>query len=77
MEDKLEQAVAKLIPALGAVDAANSLLAKIKEEIKEELGLNPASVIYGIKRAEKKKLNAEKVEIEDNIYEEIVEKELV
>ena len=74
---KLEEAVAKLIPALEAVDGANELLTKIKEEIKEDLGLNPASVIYGIKRGLKKKLNAEKVELEDSIYEEIVEQDLV
>lgn len=75
--NNLEEAVAKLIPALEAVDGANELLARVKEEVKEELGLNPVAVIYGIKRAEKKKLNAEKVEIEDNIYEEIVENSLV
>ena len=75
--NNLEEAVVKLIPALEAVDSANELLARVKEEVKEELGLNPVAVIYGIKRAEKKKLNAEKVEIEDNIYEEIVEQELV
>lgn len=75
--NNLEEAVAKLIPALEAVDSANELLVRVKEEVKEELGLNPVAVIYGIKRAEKKKLNAEKVEIEDNIYEEIVEHELV
>lgn len=75
--NNLEEAVAKLIPALEAVDSANELLARVKEQVKEELGLNPVAVIYGIKRAEKKKLNAEKVEIEDNIYEEIVEQELV
>ena len=75
--NNLEEAVAKLIPALEAVDSANELLARVKEQVKEELGLNPVAVIYGIKRAEKKKLNAEKVEIEDNIYEEIVEHELV
>lgn len=75
--NNLEEAVAKLIPALEAVEGANELLARVKEEVKEELGLNPVAVIYGIKRAEKKKLNAEKVEIEDNIYEEIVEHELV
>ena len=75
--NNLEEAVAKLVPALEAVDAANELLASVKETVKEELGLNPVVVIYGIKRAEKKKLNAEKVEIEDSIYEEIVEQELV
>ena len=75
--NNLEEAVAKLIPALEAVESANELLARAKEQVKEELGLNPVAVIYGIKRAEKKKLNAEKVEIEDNIYEEIVEQELV
>ena len=75
--NNLEEAVAKLIPALEAVESANELLARVKEEVKEELGLNPVAVIYGIKRAEKKKLNAEKVEIEDSIYEEIVEQELV
>ena len=75
--NNLEEAVAKLIPALEAVDSANELLVRAKEQVKEELGLNPVAVIYGIKRAEKKKLNAEKVEIEDNIYEEIVEHELV
>ena len=75
--NNLEEAVAKLIPALEAVDSANDLLARVKEQVKEELGLNPVAVIYGIKRAEKKKLNAEKVEIEDNIYEEIVENSLV
>lgn len=74
---KLEEAVAKLIPALEAVDGANELLARIKEEVKEDLGLNPASVIYGIKRGLKKKANAEKVELEDSIYEEIVEQDLV
>lgn len=77
MNENLKEAVAKLIPALEAVDSANELLARVKEEVKEELGLNPVAVIYGIKRAEKKKLNAEKVEIEDNIYEEIVENSLV
>ena len=75
--NNLEEAVAKLIPALEAVDSANELLARVKEQVKEELGLNPVAVIYGIKRAEKKKLNAEKVEIEDSIYEEIVEQDLV
>lgn len=75
--NNLEEAVAKLIPALEAVESANELLARVKEEVKEELGLNPVAVIYGIKRAEKKKLNADKVEIEDSIYEEIVEQELV
>ena len=77
MNENLKEAVAKLIPALEAVDSANELLARVKEEVKEELGLNPVAVIYGIKRAEKKKLNAEKVEIEDTFYEEIVEQELV
>jgi len=74
---KLEEAVAKLIPALEAVDGANELLARVKEQVKEDLGLNPASVIYGIKRGLKKKSNAEKVELEDSIYEEIVEQDLV
>ena len=77
MNENLKEAVAKLTAALGAVDSANELLASVKETVKEELGLNPVAVIYGIKRAEKKKLNAEKVEIEDNIYEEIVENSLV
>ena len=77
MNENLKEAVAKLTAALEAVDAANEILARVKEQVKEELGLNPVAVIYGIKRAEKKKLNAEKVEIEDNIYEEIVEQDLV
>ena len=71
MSDKLKEAVAKLIPALEAVEGANDLLARVKEEVKEDLELNPNAVTYGIKRAMKKKLKPEDVELQDGLYEKI------
>lgn len=74
--EKLQEAVNKLTAALSAVDAANELMARVKDEVKD-MDLNPSALIFAIKRVQKRKLNPEPVELQDELYEQIWENELV
>lgn len=74
--EKLQEAVNKLTAALSAVDAANELMARVKEDVKD-MDLNPSALIFAIKRVQKRKLNPEPVELQDELYEQIWENELV
>lgn len=74
--EKLQEAVNMLTAALSAVDAANELMARVKDEVKD-MDLNPSALIFAIKRVQKRKLNPEPVELQDELYEQIWENELV
>jgi len=74
--EKLQEAVNKLTAALSAVDAANELMARVKDDVKD-MDLNPSALIFAIKRVQKRKLNPEPVELQDELYEQIWENELV
>lgn len=76
MSENLKEAVAKLTAVLDNVDAANEMLAKVKDDVKD-MGLNARAIIYGIKRAKKKKEGSETIELQDDMYDIIFQEELV
>ena len=59
-----------------AVDAANELLARAKDDVKD-MDLNPSAVVYAIKRAKKKKEGSEVIELQDDYYDSVFQEELV
>ena len=74
--DKLQEAVLKLTSALQTVESANEVLAKVKQDVKDE-GLNPNAIIYGIKRNLARQKNPENIELQDEVYETIFQNELI
>ena len=74
--DNLQEAVNKLTSALDAVDSANEMLAKVKQDVKD-LNLNPSAILYGIKRNKLRQKNPEAIELQDEVYETIFANELI
>lgn len=74
--EKIREATNKLTAAIEAQEAATDLMAKVKEEVKE-LELNPAALIWAIKRAKNRKNKAEKIDLEDDLYELVWNEDLV
>lgn len=74
--ENLKEAVSKLSGALYAVESANELLARMKDEVKD-MELNPTAIIYGIKRNKMRNKNPENIELQDEMYETIWDAELL
>ena len=76
VSEKLQDAVIKLTSALQTVESANELLARVKQEVKDD-GLHSNAIIYGIKRNLARVKNPENIELQDEVYETIFQNELI